>query len=144
MTTILDPRTLLPDGEEMAPDDPTDALGRYTALLMRWDVLSRQQTLYDDACAKLGATGQALAQEWAEVRDEHAACLASLTACPLSLADAIRQVWMLAKVHQLQLVEPTPAHRGFLPEVLRAFLDQRTFCDLGAAHGGAREAGARP
>ena len=104
----LDPHALLPPGEEMAPDLPTEALSRYVALLMRWDVLSRRQRAYDEERAQLEARGAALEAEWADVRLEHAACLPALQACHLPLDVALREAWMRTKAHWTRVVEPNP------------------------------------
>ena len=130
-TAPLDPAALLPPDEEMAPDTPTDALGRYVALLMRWDVLSQRQALYAETYVKLEELGAQLAHEWSEVRTEYDTCLAALQACPLPLDAAIREVWMLYKTHLYQLVEPDHRFRGVMPEVLRDFLANRSFHPLG-------------
>lgn len=129
--THLDPASLLPPGEEMAPDTPSDALGRYLALLLRWDVLTRRQHAYEAERLRLEVLRQALEEQWADIRAEHQACLDALATCPLPLDEAIRDVWMLSKVHLMQLVEPNPAYRGIMPEVLREFLTNRTFHALG-------------
>jgi hypothetical protein len=130
--TPLNPQDLLPPGEEMAPEAPSDALGRYLALLMRWDVLSRQQQAYAQERARLEHVGAALATEWAEVEAEHTACLAQLAQAPLTLEGALREAWMLTKAHWSLVVEPNPASRGLMPEPLRVFLANRTFHPLGA------------
>jgi hypothetical protein len=87
----LDPADLLPPSEEMAPDSPTEAIGRYVALLMRWNVLSRRQLAYEQECTTLHAVGTALQADWAEVQAEHTARLAELETTPLSRAAALRE-----------------------------------------------------
>jgi len=115
----------------MAPDTPTDALGRYVALLQRWDRLSRRQHDCEQAQARRDAEQAQLHAEWAEVRAEHAACLRALQTCPLALDAAIRNTWMLTKAHVALVVEPNPASRGLMPDTLRTFLSNRTWHPLG-------------
>ena len=78
-------------------------LQRYVTLLLRWEALTRRQQAYEQALAKLAATGEQLRPEWDALAADYRASLAELQALPLPLDTVIRCVWDLFKT-QLRAV----------------------------------------
>ena len=72
---------------------------RYVTLLLRWEALPRRQQAYEQALAKLAATGEQLRPEWDALAADYRASLAELQALPLPLATVIRRVGDLFKAH---------------------------------------------
>ena len=86
------------------PDATQDAfaqacLQRYVTLLLRWEALTRRQQAYEQALAKLAATGEQLRPEWDALAADYRASLAEPQALPLPLDTVIRRVWDLFKAH---------------------------------------------
>jgi hypothetical protein len=91
--------------ETLTPEVPTDAVGQYAALLLRWEDLTRQQAKYEDELAKLGAQGDKLSAEWETLRQDRAACVDALAAAGVAPHEAIEGAWTFFKVHLFVLCQ---------------------------------------
>lgn len=65
----------LPEGEELVPDAPADAIGRYVMLLLQEETLAARQSAYAQELVRLEATGDQLRTEWDALEAERLACV---------------------------------------------------------------------
>lgn len=121
--TALDPATIVPATEEMAPATPLDVVRWYGALLLRWQELTTQQRAYEAELTDLQATGAYLDQVWTVFVDEHQRCLSQLTALDVPLDAVIRAVATLVKTQVVALTGRFRQYAGPLPPELAAFLE---------------------
>jgi hypothetical protein len=85
--------------EDLVPETPTDAIGRYAVLLLHWEELTRRQAKYDDDLRKLHAAGDALQAEWDTLAVERQWCLSALEALDTPRHQIIERAWDLFKAH---------------------------------------------
>jgi hypothetical protein len=98
----------LPDGEELVPDAPADAIGRYVMLLRKWETLAARQSEYEQELARLEATGDKLRTEWDALEAERLACVEALQALPLPAEEIIRRTWCVIAGRQGLVDPPSP------------------------------------
>jgi hypothetical protein len=98
----------LPDGEELVPDAPADAIGRYVRLLRQWETLAARQSAYEQELARLEATGDKLRTEWNTLEAERLACVEALQALPLPAEEIIRMTWCVIEGRQVVVGPPSP------------------------------------
>jgi hypothetical protein len=91
-------RIKMPDTEDLVPDTPTDAIGRYALVLLQWEELTRRQAKYEQELAQLQAAGDKLAAEWDALAAERQHCLGELGALDTPAHEVIERVWTLFKV----------------------------------------------
>ena len=94
-----------PEVEDLVPDTPHDAIGRYALLLRAWEDLTRRQAAYETELKTLQAMGDKLATEWADLAAERSACLDALQALTMPHAEVIERCWDLFKAHLWFLVQ---------------------------------------
>jgi hypothetical protein len=125
----------MPQGEELVPETPTDAIGRYVLVLRQWEDLTRRQAKYEDDLRKLHATGDALSAEWESLAAERQHVVEELGALDTRSHEVIERAWTLFKAHLFALIlhaekgaigrgMPTPACRAGDPQPT----DQRVRC----------------
>ena len=100
-----DIRIKVPETEDLIPDAPTDAIGRYVAVLLQWEDLTRRQAKYEEELRKLQAAGAALAAEWDSLAAERQHCLQELGTLDTPPQEVIERAWTLFKAQLFVLCQ---------------------------------------
>jgi hypothetical protein len=103
----------MPDTEDLIPDAPTDAIGRYATVLLQWEALTRRQAKYEEELRKLQAAGDALAAEWDSLAAERQHCLeAFVGTLALPPHEVIERVWDIFKAQLLLHIKVAERQRS--------------------------------
>ena len=94
--------------DELVPEGPADAIGRYVMLLLQWETLAARQSEYEQELARLEATGDKLRTEWNALEAERLACVEALQALPLPAEEIIRRTWCVIEGRQVLVGPPSP------------------------------------
>ena len=98
-------RFKMPEHEDLVPDTPTDAIGRYVLLLRQWEDLTRRQATYEAELRKLHATGDALQAAWDALAADRQHCLDELGALDTPPHEVIERAWTLFKAQLFVLCQ---------------------------------------
>jgi len=92
-------RIKMPETEEIVPEAPTDAIGRYLLILPQWEALTRRQATYEQQLKDLQVQGDQLRAEWEALAVALGETQAELQTLDLPLDEVITRVWDLIKGH---------------------------------------------
>jgi len=115
--------------EDLVPDTPTDAIGRYVAVLLQWEDLTRRQAKYEEELRKLQAAGEALTAEWDSLAAERQHCLQEFGALATPPQEVIERVWTLCKAHLWMLCQTAQSRSSMsvsVPHPITTFAEPLT------------------